>query len=96
MLEEAEDVVANTVDVEASEEKSDDKVVVPFDDEEGLLAFSAVSCFCALEFSLLVLASSLVKSLFFCFRFLTFSSRLSIFLESLFTSICLTFPMPNL
>ena len=45
MLEEAEDVVANTVDVEASEEKSDDKVVVPFDDEEGLLALSAVSCF---------------------------------------------------
>ena len=31
MLEKAEDVVANTVDVEASEEKSDDKVVVPFD-----------------------------------------------------------------
>ena len=79
MLEKVEDGVAKIVEVEASKEKSDGEIVVPFDDE-GLLAFSTVSCFCAFKFSLLVLAFSLVKSLFFCVSFLTFSSRLSIFL----------------
>ena len=81
-------MVTKTVDVEASEEKSDGKVVFPFDDK-GLLAFNAVSCFCALEFSLLVLACSLFRSLFCYFRFLTFSSRLSIFLESLLSFLSL-------